>query len=132
MVMLGGRVLCGSLVMRMYSGVVMRSAVMHVAGLHLVMHRHEIGKERVVKARCWTAAPGEACGRREHAEQIGEGDDPPTLIRIDRVNRNSIPPIGSSRGNLAHADCKLMAKSDFAKLLLTAVHSACPISRHDA
>jgi hypothetical protein len=56
----------------------------------------------------------------------------PTLIRIDRVNRNSIPPIGSARGNVAHADCKLMANRDFAKLLLTAVHRACPISRHDA
>jgi hypothetical protein len=56
----------------------------------------------------------------------------PTLIRIDRVNRNSIPPTGSSRGNVAHADCKLMAKRGFAKHLLTAVHRACPISRHDA
>ena len=42
----------------------------------------------------------------------------PTLIRIDRVNCNNIPPTCSSRGNLAHADCKLMAKRDFAKLFL--------------
>ncbi|MGY8709034.1 hypothetical protein RAD16_25115 [Bradyrhizobium sp. 18BD] len=42
----------------------------------------------------------------------------PTLIRIDRVNCNSIPPTGSSRGIVAHADCKLMAKRTFAKLFL--------------
>ncbi|MGY8638876.1 hypothetical protein RAD15_41055 [Bradyrhizobium sp. 14AA] len=42
----------------------------------------------------------------------------PTLIRIDRVNRNNIPPIGSSRGKVAHADCKLIAKRAFAKLIL--------------
>jgi hypothetical protein len=56
----------------------------------------------------------------------------PTLIRIDRVNRNSIPPTSSSRGNVAHADCKLTAKRGFAKLVLTAAHRACPLSRHDA
>jgi hypothetical protein len=28
--------------------------------------------------------------------------------------------------------CKIMAKRAFAKLLLTAVHRACPISRHNA
>ena len=31
---------------------------MRVARLHLVMHRHEVGEERVVEARCWTATPG--------------------------------------------------------------------------
>ncbi|SPP92585.1 protein of unknown function [Bradyrhizobium vignae] len=40
----------------------------------------------------------------------------PTLIRNDRVNRNNIPP--TPRGNVAHADCKLMAKGAFAKLFL--------------
>jgi hypothetical protein len=72
-----GRVLRGGLVMRMRPGVVMRGAVMRVAGLHLVMHRHEVGKKHVVKARCRTIAQGEACGRREHAEQIGEGNEAP-------------------------------------------------------
>ncbi|WP_198029495.1 hypothetical protein [Bradyrhizobium sp. WSM3983] len=42
----------------------------------------------------------------------------PTLIRIDRVNCNNIPPSRSLRGIVAHADCKLMAKRDFAKLFL--------------
>ncbi|UWU96206.1 hypothetical protein [Bradyrhizobium sp. CB1015] len=42
----------------------------------------------------------------------------PTLIRTDRVNRNNIQPIDSSRGNVAHACCKLMAKDAFAKSLL--------------
>ncbi|WP_439375817.1 hypothetical protein [Bradyrhizobium sp. DASA03120] len=42
----------------------------------------------------------------------------PTLIRIDRVNRNNIPPTGSSRGKVAHADCKLVAKRAFAKRIL--------------
>jgi len=73
----GGRVLRGGLVMRMRPGVVMRGAVMRVAGLHLVMHRHAVGEKRVVEARCWSATPGKACGRREHAEQIGEGNEAP-------------------------------------------------------
>ncbi|UWU72971.1 hypothetical protein ACNJYD_33385 [Bradyrhizobium sp. DASA03005] len=42
----------------------------------------------------------------------------PTLIRTDRVNRNNIPPIGSSRGNVARAYCNLMSKDAFAKNLL--------------
>jgi hypothetical protein len=42
----------------------------------------------------------------------------PTLIRIDRVNRSNIRPTSVPRGNVAHADCKLMAKDAFAKALL--------------
>jgi hypothetical protein len=77
-VMIGhGRVLRGGLVMRMCPCVVMRGAVMRVAGLDLVMHRPEVGEERVVEARCWTATPSEACCRREHAEQIGKGNEAP-------------------------------------------------------
>jgi hypothetical protein len=42
----------------------------------------------------------------------------PTLIRIDRVICSNIPPSHCLRGDLAHADCKLMAKRDFAKHFL--------------
>ena len=77
MMMWSRSVLRGGLVMRMRSGVVMRSAVMYVAGLHLVMRREEISQKRIVEAWRWTTAASEACGGREHAEQIGESDDPP-------------------------------------------------------
>lgn len=65
--------------MRVWSPVIMRGAGMHMVGQHLLMYRHEIGDERVVKARRWTATPSEACCWREHAEQIGEGNEAPHL-----------------------------------------------------
>ena len=52
-------------------------AAMHVSRRHLVMHRHGIRQQGFIKTRRRAAAPGKACRRREHAEQIGEGDDPP-------------------------------------------------------
>src|SRR5882757_871217 len=78
MMMRSGCILRGCLVMRMHAGMVARHvAVMGVACHHLMMHRHEIGQQHIIKARRGTAAPGKRCGRREHAEQIGEGDEPP-------------------------------------------------------
>lgn len=72
----GSALLRGGLVVGIGSGVIMRglvvrSAVMRVAGRHLVLHRHEVGEEHVVKAWRWTSAKGQCCGRRENAEQIG-------------------------------------------------------------
>lgn len=65
---IGSGVIMRGVIMR---GLVVRSAVMHVAGRHLVLHRHEVGEEHVVKAWRWTSAKGQCCGRRENAEQIG-------------------------------------------------------------
>lgn len=48
----------------------------NMARNHVMMHRNELSQSLVAKAGRSTA-PGKACGRREHAEQIGEGDDSP-------------------------------------------------------
>lgn len=75
MMMGSGCVLRGCPVMRVRTRVVVRGRTMQLASRHLVMDRHD--KTRLVKAWRGTATPGEAGGRREHAEQIGEGNDAP-------------------------------------------------------
>ena len=77
MAMLSGCILLGRLMMGVRFRVVVRRAVMIVASLHLVVHRHRIGEAYVVKTGGSAIAPGKTCCWREHAEQIGEGDDPP-------------------------------------------------------
>lgn len=47
-----------------------------MARSHMVMRRSEVSETLVANAGR-SAAPGKACRRCEHAEQIGEGDDPP-------------------------------------------------------
>ncbi|WP_245332005.1 hypothetical protein [Bradyrhizobium sp. NAS80.1] len=93
---------------------------MQVVGLHLVMRRHEVGEHKVIaKAWRWTTAPGKSCGRRKDAEQIGEGDKPPhpDPHRSRQLQQHSADML-FARGNVARADCNLIAKRRFAKLFL--------------
>ena len=71
-----GRVLLG-LVMPMSPGMVVRGAIVRMARRHLMMDRCGICLRDPIEARRRAAAPGQACRGHEHAEQIGEGDDPP-------------------------------------------------------
>ena len=76
--MFRGCILRRGLVMIMGLGMIMR----RVAGVHmacLMMRRHEIGQLAVVGQARRRCAPGKCRGRREDAEQIGEGNDPSRL-----------------------------------------------------
>ena len=113
------RILCGSLVMRVHSRVVMhRAANVRVALGSLMMHRHGIGQQRVIGKARRRSAPGESGGRREDAKQIGEGDKPPHPNPRRPRQLQQHPPRELLRGNCAHAVCKLMANRGSAKLFL--------------
>jgi hypothetical protein len=127
-----GPILRGGVVMRMGRCVVRRGVAMHV-GVRLVVHRHGISELGLVrKTRCRTAAPGEGCRRRDHAEQIGEGNEAPhpDPHRSCQSPQHRLPC--SPRGNVAHARLQTNGKARFRQALLTAVHRACPISQRDA
>jgi hypothetical protein len=82
------------------------------------MNRSDISQHRLIKAWRRTMAPGQRCGRREDAEQIGEGNElpHPDPHRSRQIQQH--PAVISPRDNTAHADCNLMAKRSSAKLFL--------------
>src|SRR5262249_44161728 len=124
MMMFGGRFLCCRVMTRVNSGVIMhRAAVVHVAHGDLMMHRSEIRRLCLNKTRRRTIAPRKRGSRREDAEQIGEGDKPPHPKPYRPRQQQKHPSPGAfrsafMRSNVAHADCKLMAKHSSAKPFL--------------
>jgi len=77
MMMLCGCILRSGLVMRMPGGMIMAAIGVHLARTVMVLLREHDRLQVIAKARRGTAAPGKGRCRREDAEQIGEGDEPP-------------------------------------------------------
>ncbi|WP_245328865.1 hypothetical protein [Bradyrhizobium centrolobii] len=118
MMMFGRRALRGGFVMRVHASMIVSRVGVHVVRAVLMLWCETDRLQVIAEARRGTIAPGEGRGRREDAEQIGEGDQPPHPDSHRSRQLQQHPSTGSLRGNVAHADCKLMANRGSAKLFL--------------